>query len=391
MSKADESLALLPNGFADVLPPDAEGEANSIHILMQLVRGFGYRRFKPPLLEFEDSLIDPGPGAHLSQDMFRLMDPVSHRMLGVRCDTTAQIARIASSRLKGEEHPLRLAYANEVLRTRAGQIRTRRQFTQVGCELIDNTQQLYGDIEICILPLLGLKALGIKDITIDLTVPRCIAGLIKAMSQDMTEDMLDGVAKAVEQRDVQALEAFDHPKTSLIAQMMKATGPMKRALPMLEKIDGLKEEPELRGHIQRLTDLCKGLEKALSDMQIEDVAITIDLIEQRGFEYHKMYGFTLFSSEARGELGRGGAYNLCFGDKKNSDTARGFTLYMDTVSKFTRLSGDFESVFVPVFVPFNEVKRLQDQGWITVRGMEESHRPMQDCTHVYKNGQVVKL
>lgn len=382
MTKIDESLALLPSGFVDILPPDAKKEADSIYTLMQMFERFGYDRVKPPFLEFEDSLLAPGPGVHLSPDMFRLMDTVSHRMLGVRSDTTAQIARIASSRLKDVPHPLRLSYANEVLRTRAGQIRTTRQFVQVGCELIDNVEDLSGDIEICLLPLLGLKALGIEEITIDLTVPGCVASLLDEIEDSEVVALAE---KAVDRRDRQALEALGHPQTLLLAKVMAASGSAETALEKLGSIAGLEE------HVARLKGLCVGLEAALQDLGVEDVSLTVDLIEQRGFEYHKMYGFTLFGAGVHGELGRGGAYDLRFGDSASVDTARGFTLYMDTVLKFVPMPEFDKVIFVPCDVPFRDVLALQEQGWVSVRATEIGQEPPYACGYVYRDGNIHEI
>ena len=66
----------------------------------------GYQRVKPPLLEFEDGLL-AGTGAAISDQTFRLMDPDTHRMMGVRADITPQVARIATTRLAGAPRPLR--------------------------------------------------------------------------------------------------------------------------------------------------------------------------------------------------------------------------------------------------------------------------------------------
>src|SRR5262252_4210490 len=66
----------------------------------------------------------------------RMMDPASHRMIGVRADMTPQIARIAATRLGTAPRPLRLSYAGQVLRVVASEIRPERQVGQVGAELI---------------------------------------------------------------------------------------------------------------------------------------------------------------------------------------------------------------------------------------------------------------
>src|SRR3546814_11061311 len=91
----------------------------------------GYERVKPPLIEFETSLME-GPGAALSSRVFRLMDPMSQRMMGVRADMTVQVARIASTRLKNVPRPLRLCYAGTVLHTTADQISPDRELVRDG-------------------------------------------------------------------------------------------------------------------------------------------------------------------------------------------------------------------------------------------------------------------
>src|ERR1700761_2481149 len=133
----DDTLhpALLPHGLRDILPPDARIEADTVERLMAILGQYGYDRVKPPLVEFESSLLD-GPGAAMTHETFRLMDPISHRMIAVRADMTLQIARIATTRLVKSPRPLRLSYAGQVLRVRGSQLRPERQVGQVGAELI---------------------------------------------------------------------------------------------------------------------------------------------------------------------------------------------------------------------------------------------------------------
>src|SRR5882724_13305921 len=85
----NDHRGLLPAGLADLLPPDAAREAGAIGIAIERFAAFGYERVKPPLVEFEESLLG-GPGAALAPQTFRLMDPVSQRMMGVRPDMTVQ-------------------------------------------------------------------------------------------------------------------------------------------------------------------------------------------------------------------------------------------------------------------------------------------------------------
>ena len=74
-------LALLPAGLSDLLPPEAEREAAIVESMLGAFGRHGYERVKPPLLEFEESLLS-GSGAAVSEQTFRLMDPVSQRLMG---------------------------------------------------------------------------------------------------------------------------------------------------------------------------------------------------------------------------------------------------------------------------------------------------------------------
>ncbi len=168
--------ALLPAGLRDVLPPEAETEAAAVEALMTVFAAHGYQRVKPPLLEFEDSLL-AGTGGAVADQTFRLMDPASHRMMALRSDTTPQIARIATTRLADAPRPLRLSYAGQCLRVRATQLAPERQIAQAGIELI-GADSPEADAELVLVAAEALAALGLHRISVDLTAPPLIPALL---------------------------------------------------------------------------------------------------------------------------------------------------------------------------------------------------------------------
>src|SRR5271154_4007489 len=99
--------ALLPTGMHDLLPPEAEVEAQVVSRLMATLAAHGYQRVKPPLVEFEETLLS-GAGAARANAPSRTRAPGSHRMVAVRADMPPQIARIAATRLGNAPRPLRL-------------------------------------------------------------------------------------------------------------------------------------------------------------------------------------------------------------------------------------------------------------------------------------------
>ncbi|MDI1295704.1 MAG: ATP phosphoribosyltransferase regulatory subunit, partial [bacterium] len=117
---------LLPEGLSDRLPPQAEASARLARRVLDTVASHGYERVMPPLAEFEDTLVSRLKSMR-AQDLLRVVDPVSQRSLALRPDMTAQVGRIAATRLASMPRPLRLSYAGPVIRLKANQLRPERE------------------------------------------------------------------------------------------------------------------------------------------------------------------------------------------------------------------------------------------------------------------------
>jgi ATP phosphoribosyltransferase regulatory subunit len=359
MSTGKKNLALLPNGFVDLLPPVAEREYAAAGKMMMIFASFGYNRVKPPMLEFEESLFAPGPGESMIDDTFRVMDPVSRRMMGVRSDITPQIARIACSRLGNEPRPLRLCYANDVLRTKAGQQRTERQFCQVGCEIVGE-DDIETDIESCVVALIALKEIGVADITIDLSFPRIVAQILD--KHKVAEETREKIKAALDRRSADGLKNYGKKLSDVLSQLMKTAGPGEKALKALAALGDFKAD------VQKLKTIHTGIARAVKELGFGDIKITIDAAEMRGFKYHSGMGFTIFAAGVSGELGRGGRYNIHFGKQKPVESATGFTLYMDTVRKAMPPAREKKIVNVSAGENWAKIRSEQKSGVVIVRG-----------------------
>lgn len=351
---------LLPNGLIDLLPPQAEGESRLIAAFMHIFSTFGYQRVKPPLVEFEESLLGAGPGQALARKTFRMMDPVSQRMMGVRADVTAQIARIATSRLGDDPRPLRLSYAADVLRVNGTQLRPERQFCQVGCELI-GVDSVMADVE---MPLVGLKALaasGIGKLSIDLSVPTLINHLYEEMETGADEQQI--LNDLIEKRDRDAIAAHGGAVAEIIVAMLDVEGSAERADAALS---AMVLPPKAAKDIGKLLGVAAELRAALDVYDLPDIQITLDPLERRGFEYQSGVSFTFFALGARGELGRGGRYDVVVAGKP-PETATGFTLYMDTILKVAPQADAPARQEVAADADWKTVRSLQEHGVQVVR------------------------
>src|SRR6185369_13785125 len=125
----------------------------------------GYRLVQPPLVEHLDSLLT-GTGRDLELQTFKVVDPLSGRMLGVRADITPQVARI-DAHLLNESGVTRLCYAGSVLRTFASGLTQTREVFQIGAELYGEAG-IAGDQEVLSLLLSSLAAAGARGLHLDL-------------------------------------------------------------------------------------------------------------------------------------------------------------------------------------------------------------------------------
>jgi len=376
------ATALLPAGMSDLLPPAARIEADILETAMGVFHGHGYERVKLPLIEFETSLLS-GLGTDMGPQTFRLMDPVSQRMMGVRADMTPQVARIAATRLAASPRPLRLSYAGQVLRVKGTQLRPEREFAQTGVEIFGSNAPT-ADAEVILLAYETLTSIGIENVSIDLCLPTLVPAVVKDLN--LSGGIINQLRQAFDRKDAATItklsEQIGQGATELFAAMLSATGSAVKTLETLQKLPfGSHASVEL----QTLTAVIKHI-TTINDQ----LPLTLDVVENRGFEYHSGVTFTVFARGARGELGRGGRYTVN-GLSDNGEPSTGFTLFMDTIVRAQSSALEPKKLYIPLGTANAAVKKFRQQGWITISALEPSSDPVAEakrleCTHLLELG-----
>jgi ATP phosphoribosyltransferase regulatory subunit len=377
MNETINHPALLPSGMRDVLPPEAELEARTVERLMDSFAAHGFQRVEPPLLEFEDSLF-AGPGAATAEQTFRVMDPESQRMLGFRADTTPQIGRLAVTRLAAAPRPLRLAYAGQCLRVRGGQVQPERQVAQAGIELIGHDSAL-ADAEILVAAADALAAVGLLQVSFDLTAPRLVTGLLDGVAPVRRAEL----ARALDRKDAAVVAALGGERREIFLALLEATGAAETAVPALLAID---LPPPARAQAERMAAIVAAVRS-----RSPTLALTIDPVEFRGYQYHTGVCATVFCGATGAELGRGGRY-LC----GETEPATGVTLYPDTIVRVAPPPALRPRVFVPFGAPADQAEKLRAQNFATIAGLEEAadapaEARRQKCSHWLHNGRAVEV
>jgi len=354
VNEAAHNAALLPAGLRDLLPPEAEEEAAAVESLMSAFAAHGYQRVKPPLLEFEDTLF-AGSGAAVADQTFRLMDPDTHRPMGVRADITPQVARIAATRLAHAPRPLRLSYSGQCLRVRgASQLAPDRQIAQAGFELIGPDHPA-ADAEMVLVGAEALAALGVGRLSFDLTLPPLVPTLLEDSGVPSPDRA--SIARALDRKDAAAVANAGGRLAGMLAKLLLASGPADGALAALDAA-------KLSGGARALADRLAAV-VAVVRARSPGLRLTVDPVEFRGFRYHTGVSLTVFAPGRAEEFGRGGRY-VC----GEGEPATGLTLYPDAVLRAAPPRASRPRIYLPPQADPARAAALRAEGYATVAGFD---------------------
>jgi ATP phosphoribosyltransferase regulatory subunit len=365
---------LLPEGFRDRLPPQAEAAVRVSRAMLDVMASHGYARVSPAIAEFESSLSARSGGA-TRNSLLRFTDPVSGHTLALRGDITVQVGRIATTRMATVPRPLRLCYHGQILRLRARQLRPEREITQLGAELI-GSDSVAAASEIIGVAVDALEAAGVKDIVVDLTLPDLVETLA-AKALPLSPEKIDAIRSELDMKDAGGLSGLG---ADAYLPLLAATGPFVEAVEKLRAIDA---GGALASRIEAL--------EAIAESVAGRATITLDPTERHGFEYQSWFGFTLFAKGYTAALGRGGTYAIKRADG-TTEVATGFSLYPDPLIDILADEDAQHRLFLPAGTLPAKAAQMRAEGWVTVAALDASDSAERlGCTHILANGQASPL
>ena len=294
------SAWLLPEHIADVLPAQARHIEELRRGLLDEARAYGFELVMPPLLEHIESLLS-GTGRELDLKTFKLVDQLSGRTLGVRADSTPQVARI-DAHLLNRHGVTRLCYCGPVLHTRPSGIQSTREPLQFGAEIYGHAG-LEADLEVQDLALDCLRGAGLASATLDLGDARIVRGLLSNMS-------LAGPELA---ELYAALAAKDAVKLADLSVALPTE--VRRGLLALVRLYGgtevlaaarheLPSQPMIRAALDDLQSLAQHAKQAHPE-----VRVGFDLADLGGYAYYSGARFAVYATGSSDALARGGRYD----------------------------------------------------------------------------------
>ncbi|CAN7307689.1 ATP phosphoribosyltransferase regulatory subunit [Rhizobacter sp. LjRoot28] len=294
------SAWLLPEHIADVLPSQARRIEELRRELLDGARAYGFELVMPPLLEHLDSLLS-GTGSALDLKTFKLVDQLSGRTLGVRADTTPQVARI-DAHLLNRVGVTRLCYCGPVLHTRPDGLHGTREPLQFGAEIYGHAG-LEADLEVHELALDALKRSGVGQLTLDMGDARIVRGLLQGVSLDTAaRDALYAALAAKDQPALAALTAsFPVASRDGLLALLRLYGGEEVLAAARQQLPA---QPLIVAALDDLQWLTQHLRAAYPG-----VRIGFDLADLSGYAYYSGARFAIYADGSSDAVVRGGRYD----------------------------------------------------------------------------------
>ncbi len=355
---------ILPEGIEEILPPCSEQMDRLCREIIDLYTSCGYQLVIPPMIEYMDSLLT-GTGEDLDLQIFKLTDQISGRLMGVRADTTPQIARIDAHILK-RQVPTRLCYFGTVLHTRPENTGGNRSPLQIGAELYGH-KGFESDAEVLCLMIETLKKAGIKNIHVDLGHVGVYNNLLKLanLDNDLEAELFD-----VFQR--KAMSELDDMIFS--GSLSSETGQMFKALITLHgSINEFKEarvcfegiNPEAKEYLDELQNII-----GLVSKRMLDVTFNFDCSELRGYHYHTGIVFTAYMPGNGQGIAFGGRYDDIGSAFGRARPATGFSTDIKTLLGLSEFAPENR---MGIYAPYSDepdqmeaINNLRSQGEIVI-------------------------
>ncbi|MFN4330017.1 MAG: ATP phosphoribosyltransferase regulatory subunit [Limnobacter sp.] len=363
------SAWLLPESVADVLPSEARRIEELRRVLLDRFRVYGYELVMPPMLEYTTSLLAKADDS-LDLRTFKLLDQASGRMLGLRADTTPQVARI-DAHILNRSGATRLCYCGPVLHTQALGLHTTREPLQCGAELY-GCGGMEADLEILNLALDTLSLSGLTGFRLALSH----AGLLDAV--------VDGAGLRSEQ--VRAIHSLLGHKDTAALQAMAAALPeqVRKPVVALASLYGgiggsactlarARQVLPVTGPVTRILDELQTLVERLADTAPALPAVQVDLADLANFDYHSGLLFSAYVDGCPNAVLRGGRYDDVGAVYGRARAATGFSVDLRELVGLQRARVQAKPairapwVYDPALIA--AIRQLRSQGEVVVQSL----------------------
>ncbi|CEP67581.1 Histidine-tRNA ligase/ATP phosphoribosyltransferase regulatory subunit [Moorella glycerini] len=313
----------VPAGVRDLLPAEAAALRKLEQELVAFFQSWGYQEVLTPTFEFVETF-QAGSPAGDEGSLYKFIDRQG-RVLTLRPEMTAPIARLVATSLRREALPLRLCYSARVFRYEEPQAGRLREFHQAGVELIGAGGEA-ADGEIIALAVETLLQAGLQDFRLGIGQVAVTKGVLQDLG--LPQEAVARIKVALAGKDLVGLER--------LVNEYNLAGSKRRQLELLATLHGGREALEEA----RANFIQTGAAAALAGLERVWQALTayglekwlfIDLGILRDFDYYTGIVFEGYVPGLGVPVCGGGRYDGLLGQFGYPCPATGFALGLERV------------------------------------------------------------
>ncbi len=322
---------ITPEGTKDLLFEECNARRIVESRLSALFKSRGYNRIITPSIEFFD-VYDRDSAGILPEMMYKLTDSQG-RLMVLRPDNTLPIARVAATRLRDMQLPIRLYYAQKVFIQSPSLGGFNDESAQSGIELI-GAQGIRADLEIITTAIDALDECGAKDYRIEIGH----AGFFKALSESLNvdDDVREEISLLIESKNYAALnDILDSLQSSKTTQAIKMLPRLFGGEEVLDEASKLCNSKDAKDAL----DYLRSVYSCLEDLGLgKKINIDLGLVHRSNYYtgvvfrgYIEGSGITVLS---------GGRYDKLIGEFGHPLPATGFGVEVDALANAMLLRGE---------------------------------------------------
>ena len=320
---------ITPEGTKDCLFAECAAQMDVRERLTRVFESYAYAPVMTPHLEFQDLFLRPS-AEWLAERLYHATDSAGH-LLALRPDNTLPIARVAATRLREAELPLRLYTHQSVFRRSRSYSGRNDEIHQSGVELL-GAQGLRADLEILLCAVDSLRACDCPRFRLELGH----AGLFRALADELgpDEETRASLVRCIETKNYPALEALLAPCQGAAAAALRQLPRLFGGGEIFPKAKKLFRDTGAAGALEYLREVYAALEA----MRLEDV-IDIDLGLVHGQDYYTGLVFRGYMEGSGETLLSGGRYDGLLEEFGRPAAAVGFALRSEYLARALLASG----------------------------------------------------
>ncbi len=316
---------ITPEGTRDLLFEDCLARRKVEKTLAELFEGFGYSEVVTPGIEFYDAFM--GSARNFRQESLYKLTDSKGRLMVLRPDCTIPIARLAATRLKEAQTPLRLYYNQSVFSNNALLKGRSDEVVQAGIELIGGENCKRADYEVLCTAVEALASFDKDNFRLEIGHIGYFKELVAQL--DIDEDVVEEIRMLISSKNYPALnDLLDEIGDNDITKALKQLPSLFGGIEVLDKASDIYANDKITGILYNLRKVFT----RLSSLGYEG-NISVDLGIVSHTDYYTGIVFKGYLSEVGDSVLKGGRYDNLISSFGKDMPAVGFGIKVDQVAR----------------------------------------------------------